>query len=89
MEMQYFLHPSMMKEKYEEWKKIRWEWYLEYGMSEGDIRWYKHEKLAHYASEAYDIEYNFKALGGFKEVEGIHARGDWDLSQHAKFSGQD
>ena len=89
MEMQYFLHPSMMKEKYEEWKKIRWEWYLEYGMSEGDLRWYKHEKLAHYASEAYDIEYNFKALGGFKEVEGIHARGDWDLSQHAKFSGQD
>ena len=89
MEMQYFLHPSMMKEKYEDWKKTRWEWYLEYGMSEDDIRWYKHEKLAHYASEAYDIEYNFKALGGFKEVEGIHARGDWDLSQHSKFSGLD
>ena len=89
MEMQYFLHPSMMKEKYEEWKKTRWGWYLEYGMGEDDIRWYKHEKLAHYASEAYDIEYNFKALGGFKEVEGIHARGDWDLSQHSKFSGTD
>jgi len=89
MEMQYFLHPSMMKEKYEEWKKTRWGWYLEYGMGEDDIRWYKHEKLAHYASEAYDIEYNFKALGGFKEVEGIHARGDWDLSQHSKFSGAD
>ena len=89
MEMQYFLHPSMMKEKYEEWKKVRWEWYLEYGMSESDIRWYRHEKLAHYASEAYDIEYNFNALGGYKEVEGIHARGDWDLSQHSKFSGQD
>jgi glycyl-tRNA synthetase len=89
MEMQYFLHPSMMKEKYEEWKKTRWEWYLEYGMTEGDIRWYKHEKLAHYASEAYDIEYNFKSLGGFKEVEGIHARGNWDLSQHSKFSGAD
>jgi Glycyl-tRNA synthetase (class II) len=89
MEMQYFLHPSMMKEKYEEWKKVRWEWYLEYGMDEGDIRWYQHEKLAHYASEAYDIEYNFNALGGYKEVEGIHARGDWDLSQHSKFSGQD
>jgi len=89
MEMQYFLHPSMMKEKYEEWKKVRWDWYLEYGMTESDIRWYKHEKLAHYASEAYDIEYNFKALGGYKEVEGIHARGDWDLSQHGKFSGID
>ena len=89
MEMQYFLHPSMMKEKYDEWKQTRWKWYLEYGMDEDDIRWYKHEKLAHYASEAYDIEYNFKALGGFKEVEGIHARGDWDLSQHSKFSGAD
>ncbi len=89
MEMQYFLHPSIMKEKYDEWKNIRWDWYLEYGMGKDDIRWYKHEKLAHYASEAYDIEYNFKALGGYKEVEGIHARGDWDLSQHSKFSGQD
>jgi len=89
MEMQYFLHPSMMKEKYDEWKETRWQWYLEYGMAAADIRWYKHEKLAHYASEAYDIEYNFKALGGFKEVEGIHARGDWDLSQHSKFSGVD
>lgn len=89
MEMQYFLHPSIMKEKYEDWKKTRWEWYLEYGMNEKEIRWYKHDKLAHYASEAFDIEYNFKSLGGFKEVEGIHARGDWDLSQHSKFSGVD
>ena len=89
MEMQYFLHPARMKEKYEEWKNTRWQWYLEYGMDGNEIRWYKHEKLAHYASEAYDIEYNFKALGGYKEVEGIHARGDWDLSQHSKFSGQD
>ncbi|MDR3559031.1 MAG: glycine--tRNA ligase [Candidatus Pacebacteria bacterium] len=89
MEMQYFLHPSVMKEKYDRWKDTRWQWYLEYGISESEIRWYKHEKLAHYASEAYDIEFNFKALGGFKEVEGIHARGDWDLSQHSKFSGVD
>jgi len=89
MEMQYFLHPSVMKEKYEMWKKARWKWYLEYGIGENDIRWYKHEKLAHYASEAYDVEYNFKSLGGFKEIEGIHARGDWDLSQHSKFSGVD
>lgn len=89
LEMQYFLHPSIMKEKYEYWKKTRWEWYLNYGMQENEIRFYKHDKLAHYASEAYDIEYNFKSLGGFKEVEGIHARGDWDLSQHSKFSGVD
>lgn len=89
MEMQYFLHPSIMKEKYDDWKQVRWNWYLEYGISKDDIRWYEHEKLAHYASEAYDIEYKFKSLGGFKEVEGIHARGDWDLSQHSKFSGVD
>jgi len=89
MEMQYFLHPSIMKEKYDMWKEVRWDWYLEYGIPKDKIRWYKHEKLAHYASEAYDVEYDFQALGGFKEVEGIHARGDWDLSQHSKFSGVD
>lgn len=89
MEMQYFLHPSVMKEKYEMWKEARWKWYLEYGINEKEIRWYKHEKLAHYASEAYDIEFDFKSLGGFKEVEGIHARGEWDLSQHSKYSGVD
>jgi len=87
MEMQYFLHPSVMKEKYDMWKQVRWDWYLEYGIKADEIRWYKHEKLAHYASEAYDVEYNFKSLGSFKEVEGIHARGNWDLSQHSKFSG--
>jgi len=89
MEMQYFLKPEQMKEKYEMWKKLRWQWYLDYGIPKDKIRWYKHEKLAHYASQAYDIEFDFQSLGGFKEVEGIHARGDWDLSQHAKFSGAD
>jgi len=89
MEMQYFLHPKDMKEKYEMWKDLRWKWYMEYGISEDNIKWFKHEKLVHYASEAYDVEYNFKSLGGFEEVEGIHARGDWDLSQHSKFSGVD
>ncbi|MDZ4385303.1 MAG: glycine--tRNA ligase, partial [Candidatus Moranbacteria bacterium] len=89
MEMQYFLHPSIMKEKYEMWKKLRWDWYLEYGIAGENIQWHQHEKLAHYASEAYDVEYDFKSLGGFKEIEGVHARGNWDLSQHAKFSGVD
>lgn len=89
MEMQYFMHPSMMAEKYEMWKKTRWQWYLDNGIPEKDIRWYKHEKLAHYASEAYDVTYHFKSLGDFDEVEGIHARGNWDLSQHTKFSGTD
>lgn len=88
MEMQYFHHSSQTKELYEMWKKVRWDWYLEYGIGEEKLRWFKHEKLAHYASEAYDIEYKFGFFNeSFKEVEGIHARGDWDLSQHAKFSG--
>ena len=89
MELQYFMHSEMVKEKYEMWKETRWSWYLQYGMTEKDIRWHKHEKLSHYASEAYDIEYNFQSLGGFREMEGIHARGNWDLTQHGKFSGQD
>lgn len=87
MEMQYFLHPEDMQKSYEDWKSYRWNWYLEYGISEENIRWKKHEKLAHYASEAYDVEFNFTSLEGFKEVEGIHARGNWDLSQHSKHSG--
>lgn len=89
MEMQYFHHPSQTKEKFEEWKQARWQWYLDLGVPEDRIRWYKHTKLAHYASDAYDIEFDFASLGGFKEVEGVHARGDWDLSQHGKFSGKD
>jgi glycyl-tRNA synthetase len=89
MEMQYFLHPDDMAKSYEMWKEVRWQWYLAYGIPTKKIRWYKHEKLAHYASEAYDIEFDFQSLGGFKEVEGIHARGNYDLSQHAKFSGVD
>ncbi len=88
MEMQFFLHESAMLAQYEIWKKYRYDWYLEYGINPEKLKWYKHEKLAHYASEAYDIEYNFNALGGYKEIEGIHARGDWDLSQHSKFSGE-
>jgi len=87
MEMQYFLHPDMMQEKYDQWRETRWNWYLEYGIKKENLNWYKHAKLAHYASEAYDIEYNFESLGGFKELEGIHQRGNWDLSQHQKFSG--
>ncbi len=88
MEMQYFLKPEDMGKKYEEWKQERWNWYLKYGIKEKNLRWYKHAKLSHYAAEAFDIEYNFEALGGFKELEGIHQRGDWDLSQHSKFSGE-
>ncbi len=89
MEMQYFHHPRETVTIFEQWHKDRWAFYLDYGIPEAKLKWYKHEKLAHYASDAYDIEYNYEMLGGFKEMEGIHARGDWDLSQHSKFSGQD
>jgi glycyl-tRNA synthetase len=88
MEMQYFLHPDHMQAAFKEWQEYRWKWYLAHGIDEARLKWYKHEKLAHYASDAYDIEYNFYSLGGFKEIEGVHARGDWDLSQHSKFSGE-
>ncbi|QQR93840.1 glycine--tRNA ligase [bacterium] len=88
MEMQYFHNPKDTKELYEDWKQVRWNWFKEYGIAEDRLHWYKHEKLAHYASDAYDIEYKFKCMkDSFKEIEGIHARGDWDLSQHSKFSG--
>lgn len=90
MEMQYFLHPSMMEEKYEYWKAERMKWAVEkLGLPSDKLRFKKHEKLAHYASAAFDIEYDFETLGGFKEVEGIHSRGDWDLTRHQQFSGED
>jgi glycyl-tRNA synthetase len=88
MEMQYFHAPGAALPLYEGWKSFRYNWYLEYGIQPEKIRWYKHVKLAHYASEAYDIEYKYSSMGGFKEVEGFHTRGDWDLTQHAKYSGQ-
>lgn len=89
MEMQYFHHASQTKDIFEQWHNDRWNFYLGYGIKEEKLNWHKHDKLAHYASEAYDIEYNYAMLGGFKELEGVHARGDWDLSQHSKFSGVD
>ncbi|MEI6886877.1 MAG: glycine--tRNA ligase [bacterium] len=89
MEMQYFVHPSEMDTKYEYWHQYRWEWYKDLGIDESKLNWHKHSKLVFYASAAYDIEYSYSCLGGFKEVEGIHARGNYDLTQHQKFSGAD
>ncbi len=89
MEMQYFLRPEQVEEKYEMWKNVRLNWYLEYGIQKNKLRFAEHEKLAHYAKKACDIEFDFRSLGGFREIEGIHMRGDWDLSQHGKLSGTD
>lgn len=88
MEMQYFHNPADKEQKFEEWKESRMKWHVEeMGINPENLRFKKHEKLVFYATAAFDIEYNFKTLGGFKELEGIHDRGDYDLTQHSKFSG--
>ncbi|HZJ41726.1 MAG TPA: glycine--tRNA ligase [Patescibacteria group bacterium] len=87
MEMQYFIKPKTDKEYFEKWREIRFNFYLNLGIKPENLRWHKHENLVFYAKEAYDIEYNFPF--GFKELEGVHARGNYDLTQHSKFSGQD
>ncbi|MFH0923105.1 MAG: glycine--tRNA ligase [Candidatus Falkowbacteria bacterium] len=87
MEMQYFTSPENEMEAYEELRKARWKFYMDIGINKKNLKWHKHENLVFYAKEAYDIEYNYPF--GFKELEGVHARGDYDLSRHAKFSGKD
>jgi glycyl-tRNA synthetase len=89
MEMQYFIHPSEDEKWFEYWKEQRWQWYLELGIRPEKIRWHEHAKdeLAHYAKKAYDIEYEFSF--GWKEIEGIHNRTDFDLSRHKEASGKD
>lgn len=87
MEMQYFVRPEDAAAAYEEWRKKRWQYYLDLGIKEEHLRWHKHENLVFYAKTAWDIEYQFPF--GFKELEGIHNRSDYDLTQHSKFSGVD
>ncbi|MCX6797700.1 MAG: glycine--tRNA ligase [Candidatus Falkowbacteria bacterium] len=87
MEMQYFTHPSQELVEYEKLRAARWQYYLDLGLKEENLRWHKHENLVFYAKAAYDIEYNYPF--GFSELEGVHARGNYDLSVHAKGSGQD
>ncbi|OGC81917.1 MAG: glycine--tRNA ligase [Candidatus Abawacabacteria bacterium RIFCSPHIGHO2_01_FULL_46_8] len=87
MEMQYFVQPAAAAKVYEEWKQARIEWYKNLGMQAKKMRFNEHKKLAHYAKAAFDIEYETPI--GWKEMEGIHNRGDWDLSRHSKFSGED
>lgn len=84
---QFFIAPNQNKEPYEAIKKDRWEWYVSLGINEKKLRWKQHENLVFYAKDAWDIEYEFPT--GFDEVEGIHDRTDYDLSQHQKFSGTD
>jgi glycyl-tRNA synthetase len=88
MEMQYFVHPSTEMENYEVWKQRRMDYYVNYlKINPKNLRFKEHENLVFYAKAAFDIEYNFSF--GFKELEGIHARGNYDLTQHQKGSGQE
>jgi glycyl-tRNA synthetase len=87
MEMQFFVHPTDAERFYNEWKEKRWQYYLDLGIKPENLRWHEHENLVFYAKAAWDIEYNFPF--GFKELEGIHNRSDYDLTQHSKFSGFD
>ena len=86
MEMQFFIPPGTQKEWYEQWKEKRLKWHLALGMGEDNYRFHDHEKLAHYADAASDIEFRFPF--GFKELEGIHSRTDFDLASHEKFTGK-
>ncbi|WP_047417103.1 glycine--tRNA ligase [Cellulophaga sp. Hel_I_12] len=86
MEMQFFIQPGTQQEWYEKWKETRMKWHLSLGMGAENYRFHDHEKLAHYADAAADIEFKFPF--GFKELEGIHSRTDFDLSQHEKHSGK-
>ncbi|WP_116789968.1 glycine--tRNA ligase [Flavobacterium psychrotrophum] len=86
MEMQFFVRPGEEMKYYEFWKETRLKWHLSLGLGEKNYRFHDHEKLAHYANAAADIEFNFPF--GFKELEGIHSRTDFDLKAHEQFSGK-
>ena len=86
MEMQFFIKPGTQKKWYTKWKESRLAWHLSLGLGEDNYRFHDHDKLAHYADAACDIEFHFPF--GFKELEGIHSRTDFDLSSHEKFSSK-
>lgn len=85
---QYFIRPNENKEAYERIRAERYAWHLSLGLGEKNLRWKQHENLVFYAKDAWDIEYNFPTYG-FDEVEGIHDRADYDLTQHMNHSGTD
>lgn len=86
MEMQFFCKPGTEMEWFKYWKEARLKWHLALGTPESKYRYHDHEKLAHYANAAVDIEFEFPF--GFREVEGIHSRTDFDLRQHQEYSGR-
>ncbi|MBT4349956.1 glycine--tRNA ligase [bacterium] len=92
MEMQYFVHPDKTEEVFANWQQLRMDWYLSLGINPDNLRFREHDEdeLAHYAKRALDIEYKFAFSGEepFKELEGVHHRGEWDLSRHQEYSGE-
>lgn len=88
MEMQYFVKPGTDMQWFETWKKTRWDYYKTVGLRENKLRYKEHgpTELAHYAKAAFDVQYEFPF--GWQELEGVHNRSDFDLTQHAKFSGK-
>jgi glycyl-tRNA synthetase len=86
MEMQFFVKPGTQAEWYEYWKQERLRWHKALGLGDARYRFHDHIKLAHYADAASDIEFEFPM--GFKELEGIHSRTDFDLRQHEEYSGK-
>lgn len=86
MEMQFFIKPGTELEWFRHWKDVRMKWFRAFGFGDDNYRFHDHSKLAHYANAATDIEFRFPF--GFKEVEGIHSRTDFDLKQHQKYSGK-
>ena len=86
MELQFFIKPGTQAKWYEHWKEARMKWHISLGMGTENYRFHDHDKLAHYADAAADIEFKFPF--GFKELEGIHSRTDFDLSQHQTYSGK-
>ena len=86
MEMQFFVRPGEELNWYEHWKTVRMKWHLSFGFAKENYRFHDHLKLAHYANAACDIEFAFPF--GFKELEGIHSRTDFDLKKHEEYSGK-
>ena len=89
MEMQFFVKPGTDEDWFEYWRSERWSYYQKMGVNIDKLRWHKHgpDELAHYAKDAYDIEYEFPM--GFKELEGVHNRTNYDLGRHQQYSGKD
>jgi len=90
--MQWFCRPDESDKWFEDWREKKMQWYVDHGIKKENLRWREHEpnERAHYAKAAWDVEMKFPfGDGEWKEVAGVHHRGDWDLSRHSEFSGHD